>query len=271
MTKSGFSVLLSIYYKEHKDWFYACIESIFNQTVVPNEVVLVKDGPLTDDLDEAINFCCSNHPEIKIVALEKNGGLGNALNIGIRHCSNELVARMDTDDICKPDRFEKQLKVFEQHPEYDAISCWIDEFIDSKDNVVSIKKLPETPKEIFDYGKKRSPLNHPAVMYKKSKVIEAGGYQSFPEDLYLWVNMLMNGCKFYNIQESLLWFRSSKDVYKRRGGWKYAKLDLKAQWHLYKIGYIGVALLIYNCLVRTTVRLLPNSLRAWFYSTFLRK
>lgn len=269
--KGNFSVLMSIYIKEKVDFFRLAIDSVFNQTIRPSEVVLVEDGLLTEELELVIEEYTNKYSEIKIVKLPKNVGLGNALNEGLKYCSYELVARMDTDDICKPDRFERQLSVFSEYPEVDVCSSWIDEFIDDIGNVVSQRKLPEFNDEIVKYSKSRCPVNHPTVMYRKSKVEFVGGYQDFPEDSFLWVKLILNKAVFYNIQESLLFFRTSSDMYKRRGGWKYAKSDMKSQIKFYQMGFINVIELIRNLVIRSIVRLMPNSFRTWFYSKCLRK
>lgn len=266
-----FTVLLSIYKKESPNYLKSCLDSLLNQTLLPDEIILVKDGPLTLDLDKIITEYQALCPTLKIISLPQNQGLGKALNEGLKHCTYDIVARMDTDDIALPNRFEKQVCFMESHPEIDACSAWIDEFIDSIDNIISIKKLPETNEEIIKYAKHRCPLNHPVVIYRKSAVISVGGYSGFPEDYCLWVKLIMNGSKMYNIQESLLHFRYSSDMIKRRGGWKYAKDDYKSQIQFYKMGFINRSTLIYNILIRITVRLIPNYIREIVYKKGLRK
>lgn len=268
-----FSVLLSVYHNENPSYLRQSLESIENQTRQPDEIIMVKDGPLTDELDAVLAEFEKRLSALKTVSLSRNSGLGIALNEGLKHCSHDLVARMDTDDICKPDRFEKQIAVFEQHPEYDLVSAWIEEFVDTTDNIRSVRTLPEFPEQIREYGRKRNPVNHPVAMFRKSSVMRAGGYQHFPllEDYYLWARMLVSGALFYNIQESLLYFRSSDDVFKRRGGWKYAVTEVKFMWRLYRIGYIGLMSTLSNILIRFTVRIIPNSLRSWIYNKLLRK
>lgn len=268
----GFSVLMSLYYKEHPSFLRQSLESLFNQTVTPNEVILVEDGPLTEALYEILDEYCKNHAEIKRIKLSQNGGLGKALNEGLKHCSYELVARMDTDDIALPKRFEKQLKVFNDYPQVDVVSSWIEEF-DSETNIlIAERKLPEYPYELYNYGKKRCPINHPVVMFKKSSIFFAGNYQSFPlfEDYYLWVRLLLNGAKFYNVQESLLRFRTSSDMYKRRGGIKHAIDEIKFQSHIRALGYITWKRYIINIGIRFTTRVVPNSIRKWIYQHLLR-
>lgn len=269
----SFSVLLSLYHKENAEFLRQSLDSIFNQSVPPTEVVLVLDGPLTSELETVVGKYQKTHAELKTVPLEKNGGLGNALNEGLKHCSHELVARMDTDDIAHPDRFEKQLEAFESFPQVEVVSSWIDEFIGDKDNVISTRKLPEYPYQIYRYAKKRCPVNHPAVMFRKNSILLAGGYRHFPlfEDYYLWIRLLLNGVKFYNVQESLLSFRTSSDMYKRRGGWKHAFTEVHFQNHIRKLGFIGYPRMILNIFIRFSTRIMPNNLRSFVYKTFLRR
>lgn len=268
----NFSVLLSLYYKEKPTFLSQSLNSIFNQSIYPSEVIIVKDGPLTAELEKIVGVYQQKYPSLKIISLSQNQGLGRALNEGLKYCSYDIVARMDTDDIAKPDRFEKQLSFLETHPEIDVVGSWIDEFEGSIDNILSVRKLPETPEELFQYGKSRNPINHPAVMFRKSAVLRSGSYQHFPlfEDYYLWVRMLMNGSKFYNIQESLLYFRTSPDMFKRRGGLKYALTEIKLQYRFYTLGYISFCQMLKNDIVRTVVRLIPNSLRSVIYQKVLR-
>lgn len=265
-----FSVLLSLYYKESPDFLRQSLESVFAQTLPPDEVVLVEDGPLTTELYKVVNEFQVCHPEMKIVKLEKNGGLGNALNIGLRYCSYDLVARMDTDDVCKPNRFEKQLAYMNEHNEIAVCSAWIDEFEGNVSNAKSTRKLPEMHEAIYKYGKKRCPINHPCAMYRKHLVQSNGGYQDFPEDYPLWVKMLMTRCKFYNIQESLLFFRVSPNMFQRRGGGKYARKEMKMLMSFYKVGYINIRELLESIFIRMTVRSIPNNIRGYIYKHLLR-
>ena len=266
-----FSVLISIYSKENPKHLSQALDSIIHQSLQPTEIILIKDGTLTSELEEVIVKFQKKYPIIYSINLSTNQGLGKALNEGLKHCTYDIVARMDTDDIAKLDRFEKQIKIFEKYPDIDICSAWIEEFENDTNNILSIKKLPERHQEILKYAKHRCPINHPVVMYKKQAVLKAGGYDGFPEDYRLWIKMLMNGAKFYNIQESLLYFRFSKNMIRRRGGWKYAIADIKSQIDFYKLGLFGISTLIYNILVRITVRLTPNYIRSLIYQKLLRK
>ena len=267
-----YSVLLSVYKKEQPIFFQQSLDSIFNQTLLPDEIVLVKDGPLTDDLERIIANFSIQFSRLKIITLSINQGLGKALNEGLSHCTFELVARMDTDDIAKRNRFEKQIDVFQKMPEVDVVGAWVDEFEDNCNNVISTRRLPEHHKDIYKFAQMRNPINHPVVMFRKSAVLAAGGYRHFPllEDYYLWVRMLNTGAKFYNIQESLLYFRFSTAMLKRRGGWTYAVNELKFHCEMWKMHFISLGVLVKSTSIHFVIRLLPNYLRLVFYRKFLR-
>ena len=158
------------------------------------------------------------------------------------------------------------------HPDIDACGSWIDEFIDSTENVISQRKTVESPEAIAEFARSRNPLNHPSVMFRKSAVEKAGSYQHFPlfEDWYLWVRMIHNGSRLANIPESLLWFRTSPDTFKRRGGWRYAKDSARFQMALRRMGFISTFQALKGSIIRGTVYMLPNSVRALIYSKLLR-
>lgn len=264
---------MSLYAKERPEYLYQSLDSVFSQTLRADEVILVEDGPLTPELDSVIKDYESKYPELKVVPLPVNQGLGKALNEGLKHCNFDLVARMDTDDIAEKDRFEKQIDIFKKYPQVEVVSSWIEEFDSETGEILSQRKLPEFPYEIYEYGKKRCPINHPAAMFRKGSVQFAGNYRPFPlfEDYYLWVRLLLNGAKFYNVQESLLKFRTSKDMYKRRGGIKHALDEIRFQRQVKKLGYINWRLFFYNVSIRFVVRIIPNSFREWIYRNLLRK
>lgn len=270
---TNYSILISLYYKENPKHLKEALDSIFTQTVRSNDVVLVEDGKLGDDLERVVKDYEEKHPELHVVRFDENRGLGYALNDGILQCKNEIVARMDTDDIAKPNRMEKQLKVMAEHPEYVMVSSWIDEFVTDKEHVTSIRKLPEMPSDVLEYAKKRCPVNHPTVMYRKQEVLNVGGYQTkyFPEDYFLWIKMLMNGCLVYNLQESLLWFRYDPRTFVRRGGWKYACDEAVTQWNIFRMGFISLPRLVENVAIRFTIRIMPNWVRGLVYKKMLRK
>ena len=257
----SFSVLISIYHKENPEFFHRAMESIWDeQTIKPSEIVLVQDGKLTAELYKTIDIWKDKIGVIfKIIPLEKNVGLGDALKIGLKNCSYELVARMDTDDISMPDRFKKQLKIFESS-NIDICSGWISEFDENEQKILSYRKLTEVHDNIIKFAKKRCPINHPAVMYKKSVVEKAGGYQKMMwfEDYFLWGRMIVDGAKFYNVQESLVNMRAGYGQLERRGGYKYAVAEFRFLMALKQIGFLNTLEFIRNVSIRFVARILPK-------------
>lgn len=268
-----YSVLMSVYHKEKPEYLKQAIESIQAQTFPTNDLVLVCDGPLNDTLDEEITKKQQEMgATLNVVRLARNGGLGNALNEGIKHCKNELVARMDSDDIAYPDRCEKQIAVFNTHPKVSICSGIVEEFT-TDPNIVDTKRVPpETNAEIIEFAKKRNPFNHPCVMYKKSAVEAVGSYQDFYllEDYYLWLRMLMAGYQGYNIQEPLLHMRAGSDMYLRRAGWKYAEAQAQLFKFMKKRGFISSSQYIKSCVIRGGSSLAPNCLRRFMFEKMLR-
>ena len=176
----NYSVLMSVYYKEKPEWLKESIESILNQTIPTNDFVIIKDGKLTEELDDIISEYCKRYPDIlNVIELENNVGLGPALKIGVNACKNELIARMDSDDISVKDRCEKQLIKYQEEPELDIVGSSIAEFIDNINNVQAYRILPESDEEIKKFARRRNPFGHPSVMLRKSKVLEAGNYRSY--------------------------------------------------------------------------------------------
>ena len=272
--QTEFSVLMSLYVKEKPEYLRQCMESILRQTVLPSEIVIVKDGPLTEELDMVLNEYVSRDPNLyTIVPLETNRGLGLALAEGILHCSHEIVARMDTDDICREDRFELQLAEFEKNSELDICGSHICEFEDSPEQIVAKRTVPITDAKIKKYQKKRDGFNHVTVMYKKSKVISAGNYQScmLMEDTYLWVRMILDGCVCMNIDDSLVYARIGKDMYERRGGYAYYKKYKAGRKKVQETGYIGLWDYYSTLLVQFVVALLPNKVRGIVFTKILHK
>jgi glycosyltransferase involved in cell wall biosynthesis len=265
---------MSVYVKEKAEYLKQAMNSIWNQTIPTDDFVLVCDGPLTTELDAVIENMLATHSEtLHVVRLEKNGGLGNALNIGIKECKNELVARMDSDDISRPDRCEKQLAVFQTHPEVSVVSGIVEEFTGSTEIIEARRVPPETQDEILQFAKKRNPFNHPCVMYKRSAVETAGGYQDFYllEDYYLWIRMLQKGCIGYNLQQPLLWMRAGSEMYKRRAGWKYAQSQKALFKYMKDSGFISGSQYTKSVGIRTVSSITPNWLREFMFKRTMRK
>lgn len=270
-----YCVLMSVYIKEKPEYLKTSVDSMINQTVKPSQIVLVEDGPLTSELYQVIYDLQKENPELfTIVKNPTNLGLGKALAVGLKECKYELVARMDTDDVSVPDRCEQQLKCFEEIPELDIIGGDIEEFIDSTDNVVGIRKTPVEDKEVKKYMRIRCAFNHMAVMFKKQAVIKSGDYQDFfyNEDYFLWVRMQLAGCTFRNTGTVLCKVRVDMNTYSRRGGWKYFKWERILQKYMFKNKIINYPLYLKNVFKRFIVEvLMPNRLRSWVFKHFARE
>jgi len=199
-------------------------------------------------------------------------GLGIALNEGLKHCSYDLVARMDTDDVSMPNRFEKQLEVFIKNSDIDVCSAWVGEFNIDENIITSYRKVPCKHEDIVKFAKLRSPINHPVVMYKKQSVIKAGSYidMRYFEDYYLWARMIIGGSKFYNIQEVLLNMRANDNMIKRRKGLTYLKYELLLLKELKKIKFINNVEYLINLIIRIPVRIVPQKTTLLIYR-FIRK
>lgn len=265
---------MAVYHKDHPGYFDLSIQSMLNQSVKSDDFVIICDGPLNDQLNQIIDKYVFSNPEINVIRLEKNVGLGNALNHALPYCKNELVARMDSDDISHLNRCEQQLKCFHEHPEYSIIGGTINEFDMEYQDHLSTRKLPEFHEDIVTFSKKRNPFNHPSVMFKKSAVMDAGNYQPFHlyEDYYLWIRMLLKGYKGYNIQSVLLDMRAGIEMIRRRGGYSYFKAGKKFQKYLLTQKHIGKYQYLKNIVIRFVSQvLLPSRLRIYIYKKHLRK
>lgn len=264
-----YSVLMSLYKKEKPEYLRLAIDSMLNQTVMPDEIVMVEDGPLTDELYAVLD----EYPMLHRVKNQTNLGLGLALNVGLKECKNELVARMDTDDCSKAERCEKQLARFADKPYLAIVGSHIDEFIGDTSNVISKRIVPTTSEEIYNFAKKRSAFNHPTVMLSKTAVLENGGYSDLKrnQDVDLFGRMLFKGYKAENIDESLLWFRSSDELAKRRKSWQNTWSYIGTIRKFWKMGYSSVVDYITVFFAQTGMYLLPIKVQNLVYKKFLRK
>ncbi|WP_413854629.1 glycosyltransferase [Candidatus Ruminimicrobium bovinum] len=266
----NFSVLMSAYYKDNPQWLKQAIDSVLNNTVKPSQIVLVVDGQIPNELEQVIN---EYRDSLDILRLEKNSGLGIALQQGLLKCKYPLVARMDSDDISLPNRFELQLKEFENNPNLTIVGGYIQEFDSQTNEKTSIRKVPLEDMQIKQYLKIRSPFNHPTVMFKKEDILKAGNYQTFyqMEDYYLWARLVKANYQMKNIPEILLNFRTDKNMFARRGSYKYFKSNKEVSKQMLKMKIINYPYYLFNITVRfITQVLMPNNIRTLFYKKVLR-
>lgn len=269
-----FSIAMSVYKSDNPSFFDRALSSITElQTVMPDEIVLVVDGPVSEELNKVITKYVTKYGIFNVIRLEKNGGLGNALKIAVENAKYELIARMDSDDVSSPTRFEEQLNYLTAYPQTDIVGGDITEFIGTEDNIVGKRVVPKTNDEIREYMKTRCAMNHVSVMYKKTAVQAVGGYQDWfwNEDYYLWIRMWLNNAVFANTGLVLVNVRVGEEMYSRRGGWKYFCSEAKLQGFMLKKGIIGVPGYAINVAQRLVLQvLMPNKLRGFIFQKFAR-
>lgn len=272
--RTPFSVLISVYKNDNAHNFRFAIESVtIKQTVQPDEVYIYVDGPVSDVLADTIKKIEKELPYVYVHWEPTNKGLGNALQYGMEHVKYELVARMDADDISVPDRFENQLKQFEDDPQLSVASGHIADFIETTENIIGKRMVPIGHEACIQYMKKRDVLNHPAVMFRRSEVLKSGNYQDWylNEDSYLWLRMYLAGCKFSNLDKILVYMRSGEGQYARRGGWKYFISEAGLQKLRLKYGIISLPQFMLNIIIHFVVKvLLTNNLRGLVFKRMLR-
>lgn len=271
-----FSVVTSVYRNDKPEFVRVALDSMLvEQTLKPSEIVLVRDGSVPVDLERLLFEYEAKYSDVMhIIRLDKNGGLGNALKLGVENATYSLVARMDSDDICLPKRFEKQVAYMAEHQECDIVGGQMTEFIGEPTNVVGKRVVPESNEAIYEYMKSRCALNHVTVMFRKDTILKVGNYQDWfwNEDYYLWVRMMMNKCVFANLSDVLVNVRSGEDQYARRGGMKYFKSEEGIQRLMLDNKLINRCEYSVNVAKRLIVQLLlPNWLRGWVFRTFARK
>lgn len=268
-----YSVLMSIYAKEKPEYFETALKSLYGQTIQPDEIVIVCDGPLTPELDAVIENAKSNYPGLfQIVRLEENKGLGNALMVGLPLCRNELVMRADSDDISLPNRAEVELDTI-INGGWDICSGTISIFFDDPNVIEGERKLPSEHEDIVKFAKTRSPLNHSSTMMKKSKALEAGNYQSllYREDYYLWIRMILNGVRFHNIDEPLMLVRMDKNTYRRRKNKDSYKSQKKLSKFMKEKKFISFFEYLKISFIYWVQYVSPPGLNEWMYKHVLQK
>lgn len=272
INKTPFSVSMCVYGGDNAEHFRLAVDSVLNQTIQPDEVVLVVDGPVPSAL-EAVILEYEKLSCFKVIRLKENQGHGIARRTSLENCTYDIVALMDADDISVPTRFEKELDVLLNNQNLSIIGGNIAEFIDNPENIVAYRNVPSEDEKIKECLKKRCPMNQMTVMFRKADVNEAGGYLDWycEEDYYLWIRMSLKNMRFSNIPEVLVHVRVGEEMYRRRGGFRYFKSELKLQKYMLKNKVIGFPTYFINVSKRLIVQvLLPNRLRGWVFRKFAR-
>lgn len=274
MTNLRYSFLMCTHSSEKSEHLSEAMESMINQSVQPDEIVIVLDGPISVELESVIKKYQESNPELLvIIKLSRNLGLGLALNEGLKMCRNDLVARMDSDDISIPHRCEEQLSEFEKDDELVIVGSYIDEFIDTPSNITSSRVVPNTHEEIVKFSKRRNPFNHPTVMFKRSKVLKLGGYKNFRrnQDLDLFIRMLSQGMKAYNVPKALLLFRANRDNAKRRKSWVKCSSYINIIYNSWKIKHSKFSDVLIISLSQLIIFIMPIKFLEFASQKFLRE
>lgn len=271
LESQSYSILMSVYSKEIPENLANSLQSVFSQSRKTNDFVLVCDGPLTSELDEVIGRFQARHPSLHVFRLPSNVGLGPALNYGLSQCRNEIVARMDSDDVSLSDRMSKQIEMLLRE-KLDVVGSLIAEFYEDIDDVRNIRQVPELHEAIRAFAKVRNPVNHVSAVFRKSSVLCAGGYMemAFAEDYYLWLRMLVQGYRFQNLQEVLVMVRTGDGMYRRRSGVQLSVSQLRLLHFMRGTGLIDWPDFLKGSLVRVGGSLLPTKIRRFIYERFLR-
>ena len=269
-----FSAAMCVYGGDNPQYFQEALQSVFEQTRVPDEVVLTVDGPIPETIDGIIKEYEKVHPQLKVVRLPVNLGHGGARRESIKACSNPVIAIADADDICLRERFETQMKCFEEDPALDVVGSNHVKFIGSMDNIVAISRRPREHGDVVRLMKRQCPVTQACVMFKRSIYDKAGGYVDWycAEDYYLWIRMYEAGGKFFNCPETLVAVRTSSDQYKRRGGWKYFKSTTGISKYMYEHGIIGLGQHVKNIVPRFVLQvMLPANVRGFMRNIIINR
>jgi len=262
---------MPVYAGDNLEYFKKATSSILNQTLKPDEIVIVVDGPIPNTHKLFLNELSENSI-INVIFNAKNCGSGVSRDIGIKNCKNEIIALMDSDDISVPNRFEKQLNYLVNN-NVDIIGGWIEEFTEIPGDINSIRKVPSSHNEIYEYGKWRMPVNNVTLMFKKKAYFEVGGYpkQRRVEDWSLIAKMILNNNIFYNFPEILVYARAGKKYFSRRRKFNHFFYDLKIFLFMYKRGYINFLIMMINIIIRIVLKVLPQFITRIIYNNILRE
>jgi len=253
-----FALLLSVYDGDRPDYIRRAFRSVVDDQIVrPDQVIIVRDGPVREELAECLDGLRATSPvPVTFVPLERNGGLGPALDQGVAASWFDVIARMDADDVAMPHRFEVELPLI---LDADIVGAGLLEFVQDTDDIVGQRVPPTDPGQIRRYARMHDPFNHPTVVYRRHAVLAAGGYGDLPlmEDYALFARMLDNGVRAVNVAEPLVFYRVGADAFKRRGGTRLLGSELRLQREFRRQGFTTPAQYVRNVMVRGGYRLIP--------------
>lgn len=271
--RDEYSVLLPVYAGDKAEYLNKSIASMIEQTLAPKEILILEDGPVTDEIESVVLEYERKYSDIiKVKRFPQNRGLGLTLRDGILLSECEFVARMDADDISRAERIAIEMEFLKAHPDIDMVGCVYDEF--QEEGVQGkIRELPETPEKIMKFAHKRNPFGHPTILARKQAIIDAGNYRDYPllEDYDLWIRMLQNGSKLYNLQQILVDVRGNEAFYRRRGGLDYYKAQITFFTEHRKSGFISNSQFVRSLIIRGISCMMPGAMREWMYKRILRK
>ncbi|RFS83632.1 glycosyltransferase [Actinomadura spongiicola] len=267
MQPEPFSLLMTVYGGDREEHVRAAFHSaVHDQTLPPDQVVLVRDGPVSAELSSRLRELVENSPvEVSFVRLPHNRGLGPALDAGLHAARYDIVARMDADDIAMPHRFQMQVPLVRAGA--DLVGAGLLEFGTDISDIVGRRIPPSDPDDIARYSRLHDPFNHPTVVYRRSAVVAAGGYGDLPlmEDYWLFARMIANGARVVNVAEPLVYYRVGDGAYERRGGRDLLRSELRLQRQMLREGFISQPQYWRNVMVRGGYRLVPTLIRKPFY------
>lgn len=266
---------MCVYHKDDARAFRDAVDSVtIRQTVCPDEVVIVVDGPVFGELNEIINELETRKDLFSIVRLPENLGHAGARRCAFEHAANDILAVMDADDIASPDRFEKQIAYLDRHSDVAVVGGQITEFLDDEGNIVGMREVPCNHDEVMKMMKSRCPMNQMTVMMRRDPVASAGGYLDWycDEDYYLWIRLAENGYVFANLPDVLVNVRVGREMYQRRGGWPYFKSEARLQGYMLGRKIISLPRYVFNVAVRFAVQVaIPDKVRGFVFQKLFRK
>jgi glycosyltransferase involved in cell wall biosynthesis len=266
------SILMSVYARDDAGHLAEALASLSGQTRLAEQVVLVFDGPVQTSIEAVVQDYRDRLP-LEVLRLPSNVGLARALNAGLALCRHEWVARFDADDVCMPHRLARQMACLAADPRIDVLGSAIEEFHDDHAAPYAVRAVLKDHVAIVRQARSRNPMNHMTVVFRRSRVLAAGGYPDdrLYEDYALWVKLILAGARFANVEEPLVRARAGPQLASRRGGWRYLSSEIRVHWRFFRSGFIGMGQFLVNALVRGSVRLAPDAVRRWLYANSLRQ